>query len=115
QVGADLSLERLVREIHDRRGWVVPAHVFRHRFSLWSQLGAVDAGPGFDLLEIAYPQWVRENYRLGCRYAGLPVITGSDAHFLEDIGRVINRLPLVDGADGSLADLVGYLRGMGVA
>lgn len=95
QAGTALSIERLVAEIHQRGGLAVPAHVFRGRFSLLSQLGAVDAGPGFDLLEIGYSQWVRDKYRLGRRYAGVPLITGSDAHFLEDIGRVakINVLP----------------------
>lgn len=92
QAGTSLGLDRLVEEIHRRNGLAVPAHVFRKRYSLWSQLGAVDAGPGYDLLEIAYPQWVREGYRLGRRLAGMPVITGSDAHFLEDVGRADNCL-----------------------
>ncbi len=95
QIGADLSLDRLVAEIHQRGGWAVPAHVFRARFSLTSQLGMIDAGCGFDLLEIARLQWIREHYRLGRRYAGLPVITGSDAHYLEDVGIVLNELPNV--------------------
>lgn len=92
QAGTALSLDRLVEEIHQRNGLAVPAHVFRKRFSLWSQLGAVDAGPGYDLLEIAYPQWVREHYRLGRRLDNVPLVTGSDAHYLEDIGRAANCL-----------------------
>lgn len=92
QAGIALGLDRLVAEIHQRGGLAVPAHVFRKRYSLWSQLGAVDAGPGYDLLEIAYPQWVREHYRLGRRLDNVPVVTGSDAHYLEDIGRTGNCL-----------------------
>jgi len=107
QVGTSLSLERLVLEIHERKGFAVPAHVFRARHSMLSQLGVVDAGPGFDLLEIGYAQWVRENYRLGRRCAGLPAITGSDAHYLECVGRVANDLP---GAPCDIAGLVRKLK-----
>ena len=109
QVGTSLSLDRLVAEIHARHGFAVPAHAFRPRYSLWSQLGIVDAGAGFDLLEIGYAQWVREHYCIGMRHAGLPAITGSDAHFLENVGRVFNTLP---GPAKDIATLVSELQNM---
>ena len=111
QVGTALSLERLVLEIHGRGGFAVPAHVFRARYSLLSQLGVVDAGPGFDLMEIGCAQWVREGFRLGRRCAGLPAITGSDAHYLEHVGRVSLDLP---AAPDGIAALVGELHSMKV-
>jgi len=112
QVGTALDLARLTDEIHGRGGLAVPAHVFRARFSLWSQLGAVEAGPGFDALEIAWPQWRREGWRLGQRCAGFPVLTGSDAHYLDSIGRAANTLP---GPGFELARLPARLAQLGGA
>lgn len=93
QVGTDLGLDRLVMEIHGRGGFAVPAHVTRNRYSLTSQLGFVNPDGGYDAVEIARNAWRREGHRLGERLAGYPVMTGSDAHFLEDVGRVALEVP----------------------
>lgn len=88
QVGMSLGIDRVAAEVHRRGGLVVPAHVFRARHSLTSQLGFIDAAGGYDALEIRSRDWRRQGYRLGQCVDGYPVITGSDAHFLEDVGRV---------------------------
>ena len=88
QVGVSLGLDQLVREIHERGGIVIPAHVNRPRHSLTSQLGLIDPNAGFDALEIRWRDWCRDKHRLGDRLHGYPLLTGSDAHFLEDVGRV---------------------------
>lgn len=93
QVGVALGLDDLVREIRACAGAVIPAHVQRGRFSLTSQLGFVDPEADFDAVELQRGQWVREGRRPGDRFAGFPAVTGSDAHFLEDVGRVCMDLP----------------------
>lgn len=93
QVGTTLGLEQLTVEVTARGGVVIPAHVFRNRHSLVSQLGFIDPDAGFDALELQWRQWRREGRRLGDRLEGFPLVTGSDAHFLEDVGRVFMEVP----------------------
>jgi len=88
QVGTGLGIEEIIAHTHRLGGAVVPAHVFRKRYSLMSQLGFIDAAAAFDAVEIARPEWVKGNYHLGQRVEGYPAVTGSDAHFLEDVGRL---------------------------
>ena len=87
QVGSALSIERLVESVHQREGLIVPAHVDRSRHGLIAQLGLVDADAGYDAVEITWTLWRRENHCPGDRAHGYPLVTGSDAHYLEDIGR----------------------------
>jgi len=80
-VGATtLSVERIVEAIHERRGLAIAAHVDRERFSLIGQLGFIPKGLCLDAVEAGQPSSARQNY-------GYPVITSSDAHFLEDVGK----------------------------
>jgi predicted metal-dependent phosphoesterase TrpH len=88
QTAVAIGIDNLVREIRVRNGFPVPAHVFRKRNSLTSQLGFIDPNADYTAVEVAAPRWRREGYRIGQRIAGFPAITGSDAHFLEDIGQV---------------------------
>jgi 3',5'-nucleoside bisphosphate phosphatase len=87
QVGTGLGLEEIITTVHGLGGAVVPAHIYRNRYSLMSQLGFVDSTAAFDAVEIARPAWVKGGCRLGQRVEGFPALSGSDAHFLEDIGR----------------------------
>lgn len=109
QVGISLGLERVTAEVHRRGGFVVPAHVFRARHSLTSQLGFIDADGKYDALELRSRDWRRQGFRLGDRVAGYPLITGSDSHFLEDVGRVSLEL---EGALGTCAAVLGRVRRM---
>ena len=88
QVGTGLGIEDIIRAVRGLGGAVVPAHVHRRRTSLLSQLGFVDPAADFDAVEVARPEWVKSGLRLGARVDGFPAITGSDAHFLEDVGRL---------------------------
>jgi 3',5'-nucleoside bisphosphate phosphatase len=109
QVGTSLGLDQLIREVKERGGVVIPAHVERNRFSLQSQLGFIDPGAAFDALEVRKNTWVREGHRLGDRLEGFPLVTGSDAHFIEDIGRTCLELP---GTSATITDLMRELRGV---
>jgi len=75
----DLSIDDIVEAVHRRRGIVFPAHIDRPVFSIVMQLGFLPDLP-YDAVECVNP---------GCSIdtLGLPVITNSDAHYPEDIGK----------------------------
>ena len=75
-----LSLEQVVEAIHQRSGLAIASHVDRERFSLIGQLGFIPKGLSLDALEVARPSSINLKYNY-------PIVTFSDAHFLEDIGR----------------------------
>lgn len=87
QVGIGLGIDAITEAVHDRGGVVIPAHVFRRRNSLTSQLGFIDPTAVYDAVEVTATEWRREQRWLGQRLAGFPVVAGSDTHFLEDVGR----------------------------
>ncbi len=93
QTGISLGLEGVLEEVRQRQGFLVPAHIFKARFSLTSQLGFVDEAAGFDAVEITRQRWLHDNHKLGDRVHGFPVVSGSDAHFIEDIGSFYLTLP----------------------
>ena len=75
-----LTLEQVIDAIHQFAGLAIASHVDRQRFSLIGQLGFIPKGLKLDAVEVSIPSSVRQEY-------GYPVVTFSDAHFLEDIGR----------------------------
>ena len=80
-IGAtDLSLEQVVDAIHGCGGLAVAAHIDRQRFSVVGQLGFIPEGLDLDAVEVS-PR--------GCTHQGqgFPVVTSSDAHCLQDIGK----------------------------
>lgn len=76
----------MVRFIHQQGGIAIPAHLERARFSLISQLGFLDFQADYDAVEISKHNWIKKGYQLGDFLQGFPVISGSNSHFLEDIG-----------------------------
>jgi len=78
QGASAFTLEDLGKEIHDREGLFIPAHIDRPSFSLISQLGFIPAGP-YNALEAMN----RQSFSL----QPYPVICGSDAHYIQDIGK----------------------------
>ena len=75
-----LTVEQVVEAIHERSGLAIASHVDRERFSLIGQLGFIPKGLSLDALEVSRPSAMQQEY-------DYPVVTSSDAHFLEDIGR----------------------------
>ena len=75
-----LTLEQIIDAIHQFAGLAVASHVDRQRFSLIGQLGFIPKGLKLDAVEVSNPSSVRQEY-------DYPVVTSSDAHFLEDIGK----------------------------
>ena len=75
-----LTVEQIVEAIHRWAGLAIASHVDRERFSLIGQLGFIPEGLPLDAVEVSMPTSIGQEY-------GYPVVTSSDAHFLEDIGR----------------------------
>ena len=90
-----LTVEQLVDEIHKHSGLAIASHVDRERFSLIGQLGFIPDGLGLDAVEVSRPPSAGQVY-------DYPVVTFSDAHFLEDIGRSCTHFVIEDLSVGEI-------------
>lgn len=88
-IGAtDLSLQRLVEEIHRIGGLAIASHIDRESYSIIGQLGFIPEDLKLDALEISFNA---NRKRLNAEVPSMrkyPVVASSDAHVLEDIGKV---------------------------
>lgn len=104
-IGAtSLTLEHLVDEARAGKGesLVIAAHVDRPSFGIISQLGFIPRGLDLDAVEFTgclTAAAARERFP-DCR--DYPLVTGSDAHHPEDMGK---RFMLVTAANGSAAEI----------
>jgi 3',5'-nucleoside bisphosphate phosphatase len=80
-----LTLAAAVDLVHAHGGLAVAAHVDRPSFSLISQLGLVPPGLPLDALEVS-PAGRMAGKHVALEAAGLPLVCGSDAHSLDEIG-----------------------------
>jgi len=84
-----LSLDQCVELVKEHGGVAIPAHVNREPFGIIGQLGFIPEYLGFDAVEVCSRTDVSERVLVKWpdlkRYA---LITSSDAHFPNDIGRV---------------------------
>lgn len=94
-----LTLEKWVAEIHTLGGLVIAAHIDREAYnSIIGQLGFIPPGLELDALEISSHT---SRSRALERYPGIekfPLISSSDAHYLQDIGKAASSFLL--GAPG---------------
>ncbi len=87
----------------DFGGVAFPAHIDRGAFSLLSNLGLWDASLGFPLAECSRDcsaEFVSRNPGL----SGVPMITGSDAHSLEQIRQASFAMEVPDAAPCTVLD-----------
>ena len=91
-IGAtNLSVEKIIELIHSFGGLAIASHVDRERFSLIGQLGFVPLDIELDGMELS-PVYMTENKKLDYPMSsGLPMVTFSDAHFIDDIGKTYTR------------------------
>ena len=103
-IGAtDLTLEDVVETIHDFGGLAIASHVDRPSFGLIGQLGFVPQGLKLDALEVSPQASIKG-------WGAFPIITSSDAHCLNDIGRGST---LFFAEEESLEEIAKALRGEG--
>jgi len=91
---AEIGLDDLCRTVIGLGGIVIPAHVDRPSFSLTSQLGFILDGPWSALEVTRMPD--RTQYINNLDTRSYPLITSSDAHFLEHVGRRAFDLNIAD-------------------
>ena len=70
---------------HALGGVYIAAHIDRSAFSVYSQLGGIPDGAAFDAVELSRTADEGEWIAKAC---GLAVVRSSDAHNLDDVGRV---------------------------
>ena len=82
----ELSIDRVVREVHRLGGLAIASHIDSPSYSIISQLGFIPPGLALDAVEISCRAGMESLSGVGKDLKELPVITSSDAHFLKDIG-----------------------------
>jgi PHP family Zn ribbon phosphoesterase len=87
-----LPLHRIVDRIRSLRGLAIAAHIDREGFSILGQLGFIPDDLELDGLEVSPRVPLREAQDRFRQKSGLSMITSSDAHALEDIGRSFTSL-----------------------
>jgi len=105
----DVSMEELAGKVHSLNGLFIPAHIDRHVTGIYSQLGVFPTGLEADALEVSWrndPNRFAESHPEIKEY---PLVTNSDAHFPDDIGRVYNRFRM---KNKSFSEIKMALKGM---
>ena len=83
-IGAtNLTIDEIVNTTHSLRGAVIASHIDRERFSVIGQLGFIPEELKLDSVEVSSKTSPNEFRETSC----FPVVTFSDAHFIEDIGK----------------------------
>lgn len=78
-VATDIGIDSVAKHAEYYGGFCIPAHVDRAAFSMSSQLGFIVDGPWAALECLTIPSRIDTH--------SYPLITSSDAHYPEDIGR----------------------------
>jgi len=90
-IGAtQLGLPAVAREVRDRGGLLIAAHVDREGYGVIAQLGFVPRDT-YDALEVSARGDVGM-YRDEAERLGVPLLRNSDAHDPDDVGRVTTRI-----------------------
>ena len=85
-IGAtELCVDHIVDAIHELGGLAIASHIDRQAFGIIGQLGLIPPGLRLDALELS-PAAIDGRERIYRDY-NVPLVTSSDAHYLEDLGR----------------------------
>jgi len=103
----DISIDNIGAKVIEYGGIVIPAHVDRFAFSMTSQLGVIVNGPWSALECVRIPPFMNES---PLNTMGYPLITSSDAHYPEHVGRRpfqldVSAEELLPGGKGTEADM----------
>ncbi len=106
-IGAtSLSLKTIVKTIRSLGGLAIASHIDRESFSIMSQLGYIPEGLLLDAVELSagYERSLSRQRRgtANCEQYGFPLLSFSDAHFLEDIGKSFSILLMEAASIGEI-------------
>ena len=88
-IGAtQLGLHVIVAKAHELGGLCISSHVDRPTFGIIGQLGFMPNDLQLDAIEVSGRITVKDAKKTIPGIKNLPLITASDAHFLDDIGKV---------------------------
>lgn len=82
-----LPIHQIVDRIHSLSGLAIASHIDRESFSIIGQLGFIPDGLELDGLEVSPRLPLKEAQLEFGEALGFPLVTFSDAHTLEDIGK----------------------------
>lgn len=85
--GVMLGISEVEKRVHELNGVFIPAHVDRKMNSIFSQIGFIPEDLKIDAIEISSNADIEEILKLKPELKKYPVITNSDAHYLENIGQ----------------------------
>ena len=100
------TLSETVDLIHRHGGLSVAAHVDRRSFSVPGQLGFIPDDVPFDALEISAAGAARGRAAEFASH-GLPLVSSSDSHFLQDIGTGFTILEVQEPTFDEIARAIG--------
>lgn len=106
-----LTVDEVVDAIHQRNGLAVAAHVDRISFSILGQLGFIPEGLGLDAVEVSSALRPLEARRRFKECKKFPLLTSSDAHSPEQIGKAYTLLLIERVCWKELAKALGSVDG----
>ncbi len=83
------SIEQVEAKVHCLNGLFIPAHIDKKRFGVMEQLGFLPDGLPVDALELSYRCTKEIFLRQHPEMSANSFISGSDAHYPEEVGRKI--------------------------
>lgn len=90
-IGAtDLAVDKVVDEIHRLGGLAIASHIDRETYSIIGQLGFIPDNLRLDALEISSSITTAEVIKKIPQATKYPLLSASDAHNLEDIGKAVS-------------------------
>jgi len=104
----DKSIDYIVNLIHENNGLAVAAHIDRPSFSVISQLGFIPENLNYDALEISPNTGLDKAKSVYEEYSDkYNFVTGSDSHWLDNIGKAYTEF---EGKDNSFSSFASYLK-----
>ena len=104
----DKSLDYIVNLIHQNNGLSVAAHIDRPSFSVISQLGFIPDNLHYDALEVSPNTGLDKAKSIYKEYSDkYNFVTGSDSHWLNNIGKVYTEF---EGKGNSFSSFASFLK-----
>ena len=98
----EYSMEELIPMVHEEGGLFIPAHIDRTAFSISSQLGFLPDND-YDAVEVMLSP-------CSLNTQGYPELTGSDAHYPENVGQRSSEIELEAPSFEALKEYLGSLK-----